>query len=415
MKKVLEFLQDYWRHIIIGLGIALIGYFVVFHGVMTMLPDYSPQEITAQASSSSLRAIWDQPLNALYKILVWVPFKLGHHSVVVTRLVAGTIALACATLFYFIVYSLFSHRIAILTTILFVTSSGFLHASHVGAPFILQLFGVLALLALIPAYILIRGKVMPVYLVAVAAALLLYIPGLLWFILLGAIVLNKRILQAFRAVSIKHQIFVCSIVLLLLLPLILAYFRQPSLVLASLGLPDSIPSLSEILNRAKSFAKSLFWAGKGPAEIMLVGAPLLNLIEFSLLFIGVCVQFKKPRLKSNFFVLGATLFIALLIIVGGVLNYMTLTPLLYLLMAGGLFYLLTQWHKVFPVNPIAHIVGTALTVGLVATSALFHIHAFYTAWPHSNPTRATFSQHQPTNYSKTVEKHTTGSNSGPSF
>jgi len=416
MKKIVEFFQDYWRPIIIGLTIAVIGYFIVFNGIRTMTPGFSSQEIATQSSSTSLRTVWENPINIVYKLILWIPFKLGHHSVILTRIVAGVVAIVSAALFYFIVFSLFSHRIAILTTILFITSSGFLHAAHLGTPVVLQIFGVLTLVALAPAYLLVKSKVLPLYVGAITLALLLYIPGMLWFILVGIIVLNKRILQTFRSLATKHRVYISIISVILLAPLIWASYKHPSIALASLGLPATIPTIHTIGVRTDNLIRSLFWSGTGPAEIMLIGAPLLNLIEFSLLFIGVAVQFKKPRFRSNFFVIGATLFIVLLIIFGGIVNYITLTPLLYLLMGGGLFYLLTQWHKVFPVNPVAHFVGTALVFGLVAMSVLFHTKAFYTAWPRSNETRAAFSQPQPTHYdTSSVKNDLVKQQTGPTF
>ena len=201
----------------------------------------------------------------------------------------------------------------------------------------------------------------------------------------------------------------------LVAPLIWAYISNPSLLLTSLGLSSSLPTINELTSRTELFVRSLLWSGQGPAEIMLVGAPLFNIIEFGLLFIGICVQFKKPRLKSNYFVLGATVFTVLLIIIGDVLTYIVLTPLIALLMAGGLFYLLTQWHKVFPVNPVAHTIGTILVFGLVAVSALFHIRAFYSAWPNSTPPHQSFSAEQPTQYLDRAAPPANEEATGPAF
>lgn len=415
MNNVTHYLQDHWRQLIIGIFIAVVGYFVVFNGIMTLTPGYSIQEIAAQKSSASLQIILSNPLEAPYKLLVWVALKLGHHSIAITRIAAGLAAIASAILFYFIVYSLFSRRIAIFATILFVTSSGFLHASHLGTPLALQLFGVLALLALIPGYLLLKGKLLPVYVSVITIAALLYIPGLLWFVLFGIIILNKRIVSTLRQMTVKHQVLICLIFTVLVAPLIWAYISNPSLLLTSLGLSSSLPTINELTSRTELFVRSLLWSGQGPAEIMLVGAPLFNIIEFGLLFIGICVQFKKPRLKSNYFVLGATVFTVLLIIIGDVLTYIVLTPLIALLMAGGLFYLLTQWHKVFPVNPVAHTIGTILVFGLVAVSALFHIRAFYSAWPNSTPTHQSFSAEQPTQYLDRAAPPANEEATGPAF
>lgn len=414
MKRVREFLEDYWRHILIGIVVAVASYFLIFYGMTTLTPGFSPIEIAAQRSSLSLSAIWENPINALYKIVLWIPVALGHHSVLFTRIVAGIFAAMSIALFYFVVFSLFSHRIAALASILFVTSSGFLHAAHLGTPLILQIFGVLLLAALLPMYLMLKGKVFPLYLAAIAIALLLYIPGMFWFIIVGFVVLNQRLIEAFRALALKHQIIIGAIIAALTTPLIWACVTQPSLILTSLALPTSLPSWSEIMIRARNLLVSLFWSGQGPAEIMLVGAPLFTMVEFGLLFIGISLQFKRPRLRSNFFVLGATLFVILLIIFGGIINYVTLTSIFSVLMAGGLFYLLSQWHKVFPVNPVAHIVATVFVFLLVATSVLYHTRAFFVAWPHSTATHKAFSEQQPTVYkmpekTSAIEKMPAGS------
>ncbi len=398
MKKILDFLKDHWRWFALGVVTATLGYFIIFHGATSMLPGYSSSEIAAQGSSTSLRTIWQNPLNAPYKLLVWLPFKLGHHSVVFTRLAAGLIALASAGLFYFVAYRLFSHRIAIISTALFVTSSGFLHAAHTGTALILQIFGVLVLLALFPAYLSTKGKVLPLYVAAVVVAALLYIPGMLWFIIVGAIVLNKRLYQLVKQLHLKHRLAITAIMALLLTPLVWAFIEQPNTILVGLGVQDSWPVWADILDRTKNLVTSLFWSGRGPAEIMLVGAPILTIVEFGLLFIGIAVQFKPPRLKSNFFLAAATLFFMVLIILGGVINYITLTPLFYLMIAGGIYYLLSEWSKVFPVNPIARGVGNVIILLLIGSSMLFHLQSFYVAWPHSKATFAAFSAKQPAHY-----------------
>ncbi len=398
MKRVYEFLEDYWRHIMIGVVVVIAGYFLIFDGMSTLTPGFSLTELAAHHSSSSLSIIGHNPLNAPYKLLLWVPIALNHHSILLARLVAGIFAVISIVLFYFIVHNLFSHRIAILASVLFATSSGFLHAAHLGTPLVLQIFGIVALLALLPFYHMSKTRLFPLYLAAITLTVLLYIPGMFWFIAVGFAVLNKRLFSAFRMLALKHQIIIGAIIALLITPLVWACVNQPHLALTSLALPNTLPSWSAIASRASNLAQSLFWSGQGPAEIMLVGAPLLTIVEFGLLFIGIGVQFKQPRLRSNLFVIGAMLFIVLLIILGGVINYVTLTPIFSLLVASGLFYLLAQWHKVFPVNPVAHIIGTTLLFALIAAPILYHTRAFFVAWPHSSATHAAFSETQPAKY-----------------
>ncbi len=397
MKRVNEIIQDYWRHILIGVALVVASFYLIFYGLSTLTPGFSIVEIATLSDSSSLTAISENPIDALYKLVLWVPSALGQHSLLLTRIDTGLFATASIGLFYFVVYSLFSHRIAILTTLLFVTSTGFLHAAHLGAPQIMQIFGLLTLMALLPAYLQLKGKgeIFILYCAAILPTLLLYTPGMFWFIAIGVALTNKRLFRAYSTLAIKHKILISMLILMLLVPLILACIQQPELALTSLGLPNALPAWSEIATRAKDLVLSLFWSGKGPAEIMLVGAPILTLVEFGLIFIGFGVQFRKPKLKSNYFVIGATIFLLLLIILGGVINYLTLVPIFGLLMAGGLFFLLSQWKKVFPINPVAHGVAWLFVSILITTSVLYHTRAFYIAWPHSESTHAAFSESQP--------------------
>ncbi len=415
MKSYLAFVREYWKHLLVAVVLIVAAYAVIFQGISTLNTAYSAKEIAAQSSSTSLRAIWENPTNAPYKLLLWAPFKLGHHSVLVARVIAGVFALLAAGLFYFVANTLFSRRIALFSTILFVMSSGFLHTSHLGTPHILQIFGVLVLLALLPAYLLVRSKKTSLYVAVIALSVLLYIPGVIWFIAVGCIVLFKRLAAVLRVLSVKHKIALAIIACILVVPLVWASIVQPAIALHLLGLPVHLTDLAGISDRASALGLSLFWSGQGPAEIMLVGAPVLNIIEFGLLFIGLAVQFKRPRLRSNYFVLGTTLFVALLIIIGGVIDYTMLTPIFCLLMAAGIFYLLDQWHTVFPVNPVAHVIGTALVTILVVLSAMYHVRAFYVAWPKSEATKTVFSISQPTNYFGPDSKSTAEPSTNPVF
>lgn len=403
MKKVRDFIRNHWRHIGVGVVVVLVCYFLIFFNASSLAPGFSSTEVSSLKSSSSLDQILRDPLNVLYKLAVFIPLKLGSNGIQLTRLVAGVIATASIGLFYFITYSLFNQRTALFSSILFATSSGFLHSSHLGTPLILQIFGIVTLLALLPMYLISKNKMVALYVIGIALAVTLYIPGMFWFIVIGAAVLNKRIVAAFRTLSLKHRVIIGTLFLLVISPLVWAGFKNPSIALNALALSDTLPTWSTIGERALRLGKSVVWSGQGPAEIMLVGAPLFTVVELGLLFIGLSLQLKRPRLKSNYFVLGATLFAILLILFGGELNYVTLTPIFSLLMAGGLFYLNKQWNKVFPVNPVAHIAGTVLACVLIMAPVLYHTRAFFVAWPHSIATHNAFSKAEPERQAKQSE------------
>jgi hypothetical protein len=377
--------------------VAAVGYFALFHGISRLVPNFSATEIATQGSATSLRSIWEDPVNAPFKLLSWIPFKLGLHSIVWVRLIAAIIGACSALLFYFVLTQLFSKRVALLTTLLFIFSTGFLHASRLGTPLIMQIFGILLLMASAPLYMLTRFKILPIYISTAAIALLLYTPTMQWFIVVGGIVVLKAAKDVFKTLAIKHKILVPVFFLILIAPLAWHVIRMPLSALTLLGLPQQFPTLQEMGANMYAFGRSLVWSGTGPAEIMLVGAPILNVIEAGLIAAGIVTLIRSIKLRSNMFVAsGLVLFIIL--VAFGATTYLPLVPFLFLLLAGGIFYLLSEWFDVFPLNPVANIIGTVAIGLVIGASVFFHIRSYYIAWPHSNATRHAFRYPQPTNY-----------------
>lgn len=236
------------------------------------------------------------------------------------------------------------------------------------------------------------------YVAALLFAGLMYTPSMAWFILLAFVVMASKGYLLISKTAVKHRILAATLFLLLIAPLILAVVRDPRTGWAILALPEQMPTSVLALDRAEDLFRSLFWKGTGPAEIMLVGTPILNVIEISLIIIGLIIQIRSARLRNNLFVLGGALLLFALIVLGNIIQYQMLVPFLYLSMASGLFYLVRQWLKVFPSNPVANFFGTSLVLLMVATSCLYHGRQYFIGWQHSAATHKVFSQQQPSEY-----------------
>lgn len=402
MQRILRFFRTHWRHVAILLVLFFAMYAAYWTAIQSQFPGYSAAEVLTQGSSTSLQAIWNDPLNAPYKLLSWVLFKVGAHQVWLLRVVSLSLGLLSAVILYYVLRTTFSRRIAVLAGLLYLSSTGFLHAAHVGEPGILQLLGVTILLAFIPLYLHIHNKVVSVSLGVVVVAMLLYVPVMPWFVFTAAIVFAKKIRQVFSELRVEQKIAFIFIFLCLITPLVRALIATPSIGLGLLGLPQHLPGVIELAHNAKNLGISLFWHGTGPADSMVVGAPILNGIEIALIVIGVYVQCKKPRLKRNYFILIAMIFMMFIIIFGGGVSYAILTPVFALLMASGLYFLIEQWQTVFPLNPVARIIGVACAVLLVSISVLFHYRSFYVGWPHQKAAHEVFTVPQPT-YTHTID------------
>ncbi len=393
MKQIRLFLSTYAKLLLGGFVIVTVSYILLFRGLSSLVPDYSATELATHQQSQSLRTIYENPINAPYKALVWLAGKTGHHSILVTRVAAALCASACVVLLYWILTHWYSKRIAMVATLLFATSSSFLHLGRYGSGLVLQL----ATIVLVACALLIRRfptKQWLPYVVVPLCISLLYIPSFIWFELLGLLLIRTDLVRAYRTQKKLHVWLLLALGLVVLAPLLWVSGHSLAIARMALGLPETLPTFSVLGNNALHLASSIGFRGYWPADIWLYGAPLLNAVEVVLFVLGLYLLIRKPHNRASVFVLGGLVLSTLIIVIGSA-PYATLVPFLYLTIAGGVYYLLDQWLSVFPRNPVARMVGVGL-VGVVACfSVLYHIHAYFTAWPKAPETRQTFVVKQP--------------------
>jgi hypothetical protein len=151
----------------------------------------------------------------------------------------------------------------------------------------------------------------------------------------------------------------------------------------------------DLIKQTLHLGSSVVYRGYWPSEYWLHGAPLLNAGETILLLAGASRLIKRPILRQNYFLIGTVAVSSVLVILGGSVTIAMLVPLIYLTIAGGIFYLLDEWLTIFPRNPIAKFLGVFLVCTLALFSALYHLQAYYVAWPHSPSTKSVYTVKQP--------------------
>lgn len=395
METILNVWSRYWRLVVAGLVVIVFAYIFLFRGLSTLTGGlYSQTELVSQQQSASLSAIYQDPINAPYKLLVWAGLGLGDHNILSTRVAAALLAGCMGLLFYWVVLHWYSRRISFISTALFITSSGFLHTGRYGTGLVLQM-ATLVLICCVFFYQQARRETLATYLLVAVFAACLYIPGMAWFALLGIIIMRKRLGQMFKRLGRLHTGIICALGGLLMFPLVWASVQNPAILRDTLGLPATMPMPAQLLDNAIHLVSSIVYRGYWPNEYWLYGAPLLNASEVILFIAGLLLLVQKPILRSNHFLIGALPLAAVLIILDGTTTIALMTPLIYLTIAGGIFYLLDQWLAVFPRNPIARATGMTFMGLLAVFSVLYHANAYYTAWPHAAEMKATYSVAQP--------------------
>jgi hypothetical protein len=393
MENIRSFWQQYWRQIIIALCLAAIAYVLLFRGLSTLVGtgQYALGEVTSSQQSHSLRTIAKDPTNLPHKLLVWAGAKLGHHSVLVTRLASALLALPVAVLFYWLTLHWYSKRVAVLSTVLFICSSGFLHSGRYGGALLLQM-ATLVLTCSVVLYRRTKHEKLVAFLVTALVSVCLYIPGMVWFMAIEVFLLRKRIVRMMRRLGPLHASLLFGLAAVFSAPLLWAVWHNRSLARELAGLPATLPSLATIGENLVHLGSSIIYRGYWSPEYWLYGAPLLNIAEAVLFVIGLLLLVKRPILRSNYFTLSALVVGSLLVVVGGSATMALLIPLIYLVIAGGIYHLLEQWLSVFPRNPIARYAGIGLVTLLVLFSVQYHYRACFVVWPKAPETQAVYAK-----------------------
>jgi hypothetical protein len=395
-KTARQLLRDIWIPAF-GAVCALLALFALYiYRITDLLPGFSTSERVAIAGAKSAATIMDNPLYAPHKVLQYVFTRLDHTGFIAMRGVSIVIALAVISLFFFTVRRWFSFRVAALSTVLFASSSWMLHIARLATPDIMMLsiMAAIAYGAWLP-----RTKKHKTA-VALGFALviwLLYIPGLVWFVLIGGLWQRKTILRVLKNEKAVFAVIIVGL-LAVLGPILYAVYNDPALLKAYLGL--SISPLSQIIEVPKRLLLipvKLAILNSPPNPVYGIGRlPLLDVFTVGMVVLGIYNYYVNDRLLDRSkLLLGGIALASGLYALGGQVGIQILMPFVFLLVASGIAFMLGQWFKVFPSNPFAAVLAGVLLVAAVVTVISYNINSYFVAWPSMPATRAAFDQKPP--------------------
>jgi hypothetical protein len=352
----------------------------------------SSAEVKQAEFSSSWRHLVDNPLNLPLTAVQWLILTIiPHHGNTVTRAASPIFGVLALVAFVYVLRRWYGLRTAIYGTLIFGFCSWFLHVSRYASPDVLYLWAVPTLLAVLIAWDRYHELRKTTYIAMLVLSILAYIPGVIWLILVAMLFQLHLIKNSWVATKgwLWRAVFIL-VPLVALAPLIIGLIRTPSLIQTWLGLPHNFGSLESIARGLLHSVSFFVYKGPNTPELWLVRVPILSFFGIVLAVLGTLFyakHFKAPRtqLLLIFFILGAVLFA-----LGGPVTISILVPVVYLVIAAGFGYLLHEWLHVFPRNPLARSIGFGLMALAVALTCLYHVRAYYVAWPHNSATQAAF-------------------------
>lgn len=400
--------QSIWRRFRLALAYAwrpalLLGflssllYFLLWFKLGTLTPGLSSSEATAQAHLAlrdiSFRSILDNPLYLPYSLVLYVLQALGLHGPTALRGVSAMVGTISAIAFYLLIRRWHSPRLAVFGTLLFATGSWFLHLARYGSTDILYVGIIAVLLTGVWLQQSKRRRLMLAF-VLVASTMYMYVPGMIWFILLTGIWQAKRLVNEMKYVPWWYNTLVAIGAILLLFPLAWSVINHPGLLKPLLGLPENMPQLGDILQNLINIPTHIFVSGPKNPAVWLPGTSYLDIFSGIMLIIGIYWSIFRLKLDRVRITYGVILLGSALIILGGPVSMALLIVPLYLLITAGMTFMLQQWYTVFPRNPIARTTGTLLLSIAVLVTVFYHINHYFIAWPNTPAVREAFS-HKP--------------------
>lgn len=380
----------------IGWGVAtLVVAWLLLYRLGSLTGGLSHGEVVASAAPVGWHGIYNAPLGLPLKIVRSVVFFLfSDHGQTLSRL--PNVVFGGLSILSFAVLIRLWHgaRVAALATALFAVGAWTLHVSRLASSDVMYLW---AMPTLLVSHFLLRKyyKRSLVWLGSMIVwGLLLYIPGMIWLVAADVLLQRRFIVGGWREVEIWWKRCLYVLAGLIWLPLLVLDLTRSGEFARWLGLPAHFDSARLVLKHFVAVPVHLFIRGPEYPDLWLGRSPVLDIFALALCILGIyfyASRWKSPR--SRYLLLMAVLGFVL-IGIGGAVPLSLLVPLLYVAAATGLAYLLHEWFKTFPSNPLARGLGLGLVVFAVALSCVYNYRAYFIAWSHNSTTRATFHYHR---------------------
>lgn len=375
-----EWWPAFWPAVLIIAGATL----TLLHQLASLAPRLSPTEQTNVSLTRHLPDLLAGSAPIPLRLLEWASLHLPVLSEMLrVRLPSVLIGVLSLIILAYIMQRWYARRSMVFGLLLIASSAWFMHVSRFAG---LEVEYFAATPALLAVHLLLHDHEdnrLVWFIWLVVNTLLLFIPGMFWFVILSAAWQWRAIFHALSG------LYIWQYVVSALLPLAaigwLAYdvVVHRSLLLPILGLPTSLTALRGLPQSLLHTLELFVYAGPNRPELWLGRLPLLDTFIIVAFAAGAYFYARHPfaarsQLLASYIVLGV-----LLISLGGGVGISVVMPLIYLVAVAGIAYVLHFWLRIFPRNPLARFFGIGLITLLVALSCYYNLTQYFVAWPHN--------------------------------
>lgn len=354
-----------WRYVI---GYTIIG--LLLAGLLVFAGLYVPGGISAEEMRATVQSdglSFSDPATFAVTNLPYYLLQLGIFHLFgiydfTIKLPSLILALISAIGLILLLRRWFKPNIAVLASLIAITTGQFLFVAQNGVPSILYIFWPVILL-LIGTQITRKQRFRFFWKImfAITAALSLYTPLSIYPLLaiLVATILHPHLRHAVRRLSKVKLTVALVVAFLFIVPLGYIIYSTPSVGLTLLGFPTEWPNIVENLNTI-IHQYFIFWE---PSTTTLM-TPVFGLGSVLILGLGLYRLIRTRETTRSYLIIGWLICLLPIIILNPSFTTVAFVPSV-LLLAAGLTSLITYWYRLFPLNPYARIAGLLPLIVLV--------------------------------------------------
>ncbi len=387
-----EYLLYTKRHLIgySVIGLAVVGLLIV--AGLFVPGGLSAAETTSVVTSGALSIDSFDPsavINLPYHVLQRISIELigvNNIGIKLPSLILGAVSVFGMIL---LLRMWFRHNVAIIATILVVTTGQFLFIAQSGMPSILYIFWSVWLLV---AALKVSRTETFVSLWKIAlfgiAALSLYTPLSMYILLAlaSAMILHPRLRFIVRRLSKWRMALAIASALVLLAPLAYGIYKQPSVALTLLGIPQQWPDIWS--NSIQLIRQHFDFISPSSGALML---PVFGLGSMIFIGLGVLHLFTTKYTARSYIIIAWVVLLVPVLAVNPTFMNAAFVPAL-LLMAMGIHTLLRNWYQLFPRNPYARAAGLIPLAVLIGGMVLSGVSRYTYGYLYDPNTAGSFSK-----------------------
>ncbi len=408
--RITDYFLYRWRYLL-GYGVVFVLIVALLAVAWLIIPGgITNAEMSSTVTSSSLTFSIqtfkpEAIVNLPYHLLQHLGFSLFGVSNLTIKLPSLILGLFSALGILLLLRMWFKQNVAVITTVLVITTSQFLFLTQDGTPTIVYIFWSVWLLvsALMVSR---RARWSTLWKIGLfgIGALSLYTPleAYILIALLSAMILHPHLRYIIRKLSKPRLMIGILCGLILIAPLIYTIVKEPSVGLQLLGIP--MANLDIFANIKLLFEQYTSFTNPGGS---VTTTPVYGLGTCILIILGFIQLFTTKYTARSYIIIAWTVLLLPVIVINPQYVSVTFIPVV-LLMAMGVSMLITRWYRLFPRNPYARIAGLVPLAVLIGGMVFSGVDRYMYSYTHT-PAVATQFSHDLTILNKQLAKKDRGS------